>query len=179
MPYSAARSGVAAIIVMGVSGSGKSTLAQAVAEALGWPVVEGDLFHSSANRERMHAGIALTDDHRADWLIALGSELQRHGDGVLLTCSALKRRYRQVLRAARPDVRFLFLDVDPALARQRVEARGADHFFNPALVASQFVALERPLDEPSVLRLDASQSIVALRDAALAWIAADAAAAVP
>ncbi|MCC6990135.1 MAG: AAA family ATPase [Acidobacteria bacterium] len=164
---------------MGVSGSGKSTLAKAVADVLGWTVVEGDDFHSDASRAKMRAGTALVDEDRHGWLAALGGELQRHQDGVLLTCSALKRRYRQMLREARPDVRFLFLDVDPALARRRAEARGASHFFNPRLVASQFTVLEPPENEPGVLWLDASQPLADLRDAAVAWITAGGAAAAP
>lgn len=173
MPYSAVPHAAPAVVVMGVSGSGKSTLAAAVGTAVGWTVVEGDDFHSNANRAKMHAGLPLTDDDRQAWLVALGAELQRHPAPVLLTCSALKRAYRQRLRDARPGVRFVFLAVTPELAAARVQARGAQHFFPPALVASQFAALEPPVDEADVLTLDASQPLATLSDAVVSWIAHD------
>ncbi len=160
-----------AVVVMGVSGCGKTSLAEQLAAALGWAMVEGDAFHSAENRARMEAGIALTDDDRLGWLQALGRELQRHPEGAVLSCSALKRKYRQVLREARPGLRFVFLAISPALARERVQARAGQHFFNPGLVASQFEALEPPTDEPGVLCLEASRPLAELRDAALGWIA--------
>lgn len=162
-----------AVVVMGVSGSGKSTLARAVAEATGWTVVEGDDFHSAVSREKMRAGTPLTDDDRRTWLDALAAELPRHADPVLLTCSALKHAYRHRLRDARPGVRFVFLAVTPELAAARVQARGAQHFFPPALVASQFAALEPPADEPDVLHLDAAQPLDTLRDAVVSWLGRD------
>jgi len=169
------RSAGGALVVMGVSGCGKTSLAEALAAALGWTMVEGDAFHSAENRARMQAGIALTDDDRLGWLEALGRELQRHPEGAVLSCSALKRSYRERLRAARPGVRFVFLAISPALAQQRVQARAGQHFFNPGLVASQFQTLEPPLGEPGVLCLEASWSLPELRDAALGWIASTAA----
>ena len=159
-----------AIVVMGVSGSGKTSLAQALSAASGWIMIEGDDFHTPQNRARMRAGIPLTDDDREGWLRALGRELQCHPEGAILSASALKRKYRDRLRQSCPGLRFVFLDITPALARERVSGRGATHFFNPELVVSQFEALEPPVDETDVLRLDASRSITELRDAALAWI---------
>jgi gluconokinase len=159
-----------AVVVMGVSGCGKSTLAEALAGALGGTMVEGDDFHSTDNRARMQAGVALTDDDRAGWLAALGRELHRLAGTAVLSCSALKREYRQTLRAACPGLRFVFLEITPALALQRVQARSAAYYFNPSLVASQFEALEPPLGESGVLCLSSTLSVEELRDAALRWI---------
>jgi gluconokinase len=142
------------LVVMGVSGCGKSHVGAVVAERLGLPLVEGDEFHSEPNRARMRDGIALTDDDRADWLDRLGAELRQRPDGAVLTCSALKRSYRDRLRSASPGLRFAWLDLDPASAEVRVAQRAA-HFFPKGLVATQFEALESPHGEPGVLRVDA------------------------
>jgi gluconokinase len=101
------------IVVMGVAGCGKSSLGAALALAEGLPLVEGDDFHSPANRAKMSQGIALTDADRDGWLDILGQQLQAHPGGMVLTCSALKRRYRDRLRQARPGLRFVFLDIEP------------------------------------------------------------------
>ena len=159
-----------AVNVMGVAGCGKSTLAEALARSLGWTLIEADRFHSTENRARMHAGIALTDEDRINWLSALSHELEAHTEGVVLSCSALKRRYRDILREARGGLRFIYLEITPALARQRVQARAPNHFFSPALVESQFATLEPPVSEPDVLWLDASRSLPELHCAALEWI---------
>jgi gluconokinase len=158
------------IVVMGVAGCGKSSLGAAVAEALALPLIEGDDFHSTANRSKMAEGTALTDADRDGWLDALAAELQRHPDGAVLTCSALKRRYRERLRAASPGLRFVFMAITPAEAESRVAARAARHFFNQALVASQFDALEPPLAEAGVLALDATRPLAALRDEVVRWL---------
>src|ERR1700722_858854 len=107
------------VVVMGVAGSGKSTLGAAVAERMGWPMIEGDDFHSDENKARMRAGMPLTDADREGWLRSLGRELQLHPGGSVLTCSALKRKYRDLLRAASPGLTFAFLDIpeDEALWR--------------------------------------------------------------
>ncbi|MBV8603956.1 MAG: gluconokinase [Pelomonas sp.] len=157
---------------MGVAGCGKSSLAQVLGAALGWPVIEGDDFHPPRNKALMQAGTPLTDADRAGWLDALGAELARHEGGVLLSCSALKRAYRERLRDAvrGRGLRFVFLELDEAAALARVQARGG-HFFNPGLVRSQFETLESPLGEPGVLRLDATDAPAALRETALQWLA--------
>lgn len=142
------------LVVMGVSGCGKSHVAALIAGKLGLPLIEGDAFHSEANRHRMQAGTPLTDADRADWLDRLGAELAARPAGAVLACSALKLAYRDRLRAASPGLRFAWLDLDPRDAEARVAQRGA-HFFPAGLVASQFEALEPPLNEPGVLRLDA------------------------
>lgn len=159
------------VVVMGVSGCGKSHVGAAIAAGLRLPLIEGDEFHSEANRALMRAGTPLTDAHRADWLARLGEQLQRHPRGAVLNCSALKRSYRDRLRQAAPGLRFVWLDLDPASARSRVAQRSA-HFFPAGLVATQFDALEPPLHEAGVLHLDALLAPQALADAAVAWLRA-------
>jgi len=157
------------LIVMGVAGCGKSSLARAVAQALGLPLIEGDDHHSAANRERMAQGIALTDADRKDWLDTLGRLLQAQPQGVVMTCSALKRAYREQLRAASPGLRFAFLDITPAAAARRVVARPG-HFFAASLVDSQFATLESPVGEPGVLRLDAERPLTVLQEQVQHWL---------
>lgn len=141
------------LVVMGVAGCGKSSLAEAFAHAEGLPMVEGDAFHSPDSVDKMRRGVALTDADRDGWLGRLGDELRR-GDAVL-TCSALRRAYRDRLRAASPGLRFAFLDIGREDALARVRGRASAHFFSASLVDSQFATLEPPLGEPGVLRLDA------------------------
>lgn len=154
---------------MGVAGSGKSTLGTAVAERMGWPMIEGDDYHSDENKARMRAGVPLTDADRLGWLRILGRELQGHPDGAVLTCSALKRAYRDILRDASPGLVFVFLDISEDEALRRVNNRG-QHFFPPELLQSQFAALEVPLDEPGVLRLDAGLPVQNLVDQTVEWL---------
>ena len=156
------------LVVMGVSGCGKSHLGAVVAERLGLPLVEGDEFHSEANRARMRDGIALTDADRADWLDRLGAELGQRPAGAVLTCSALKASYRERLRRASPGLRFVWLDLDPESAEMRVAQRAA-HFFPKGLVATQFEALESPLGEPGVLRVDALLPPEAIVERVVRW----------
>ena len=154
---------------MGVAGSGKSTLGAALAERMGWPMIEGDDFHSDQNKARMRGGVPLGDADREGWLRSLARELQRHPDGAVLTCSALKRAYRDLLRDASPGLAFVFLDISEDEALWRVNARG-QHFFPPELLQSQFAALEPPLDEPRVLTLDAGLPLHDLADQTVAWL---------
>jgi gluconokinase len=158
------------VVVMGVAGCGKSSLGAAVAATLGLPFVEGDAFHPPASRDRMRRGIALTDADRESWLVALAGVLERHPQGAVLACSALRRAYRERLRAASPGLRFLFLALDPGESRRRVATRGAAHFFPAALVESQFATLEPPVDEPGVLPLDGTRPLPELTAQALAWL---------
>lgn len=160
------------LVIMGVSGCGKSSLAAAVAAAEQLPLVEGDAHHSEASREKMRRGIALTDADRAGWLERLAAELLAHPQGCVLTCSALRRAYRDRLRAAVPALRFAFLDIAPAEAQARVAARAA-HFFSPSLVDNQFATLESPLGEPRVLRLDATTPLTQLQAEVSAWLRAE------
>lgn len=161
------------IVVMGVAGCGKSSVGAAIAADAVLPLVEGDAHHSAANRDKMSRGIALTDADREGWLAALAAELRAHPQGLVLTCSALKRKYRDRLRAAAPGLRFVWLRIDAATALARVAARGDTHFFSADLVDSQFAALEPPAGEPGVLALDATEPIAALRAAVGAWLKAE------
>ena len=157
------------LVVMGVSGCGKSRIGAMVAERLGVPLVEGDQFHSEANLALMRDGVPLTDAHRVDWLDRLGAELELRPGGAVLTCSALKASYRDRLRAAAPGLRFAWLDLDAASAQARVAQRSA-HFFPAGLVATQFDALESPLNETGVLRVDALAPPQAIAEHIVRWI---------
>lgn len=149
---------LSAIVVMGVAGCGKSCVGAAIASHSGGRLIEGDAFHPAANIQKMSAGIPLDDDDRAGWLILLGEELQRtlkSGARPILTCSALKKRYRDALRHAVPDLGFVFLELTPQEAERRVLARPG-HFMPASLIKSQFAALEPPHGEPLTLSLDAT-----------------------
>ena len=143
------------ILVMGVSGSGKSTLAGQLARELGIDLIEGDDHHSPGNQEKMRRGIPLEDADRMPWLDVLGALLAGRNGGAVLTCSALKRSYRDRLRHAVPDLSIVFLDIGLDAAHARVAGR-SEHLFPPSLVRSQFEALESPIGETSVLRVDAN-----------------------
>ncbi|QCI12249.1 gluconokinase [Pseudomonas putida] len=163
---------LSAIVVMGVAGCGKSCIGSAIAALSGGRLIEGDAFHPAANIAKMSAGIPLDDDDRAGWLVSLGEELKRVAkDGVrpILTCSALKRSYRETLRASMPGVGFVFLELTPADAEQRVLARPG-HFMPASLIDSQFAALEPPHGEPLTLALDATRSVEALAQAVDTWV---------
>ncbi|WP_345763993.1 gluconokinase [Diaminobutyricibacter sp. McL0608] len=138
------------VVVMGVSGSGKSTVGALLAESLGAPFTDGDDLHPPANVAKMAAGIPLDDDDRWPWLAAVGRTLAAAGpDGLVVACSALKRAYRDAIRAEAPTVRFVELDSSPAVLAARMVRPG--HFMPPSLLASQLATLE-PLasDEPGV-----------------------------
>jgi gluconokinase len=141
------------VVVMGVSGSGKSTVALGLVDRLGWEFAEGDDFHPAANVEKMRAGRALDDDDRWPWLKRLAAWIGTHeqaGRSVVVTCSALKRSYRDLLRDGHPSVWFAHVAVDPGLLRRRVGER-TGHYMPSSLLDSQLAALE-PLqeDEPCV-----------------------------
>jgi gluconokinase len=158
------------VVVMGVAGCGKSAVGQRIAQATGLPLIEGDEFHPPANIEKMRRGIALQDDDRAGWLDRLGQELQGRPGGAVLTCSALKRSYRDRLRRFVPSLRFVHLALTQEQALQRVAARDG-HFYPPSLVASQFEALEHPAGEAGVLSVDASLPLHDVAAHAVAWLA--------
>lgn len=160
------------VVVMGVAGCGKSTIARRVADALAIAFIEGDQFHPPENLRKMAQGIALDDADREGWLDRLGLELSSYPQGAVLSCSALKRVYRDRLRRAVPSLRFIHLRVSQALANARVAARAADHPFPPSLVASQFAALEDPRGEDHVLQLDGALAPSAICQQATAWILA-------
>jgi carbohydrate kinase (thermoresistant glucokinase family) len=145
------------VVVMGVTGSGKTTVGRLLAASLGYPYVEGDDFHPPQNLARMSEGIPLDDHARSPWLADIARRIAAPDpdDGLVITCSALKRIYREVLRAANPHTLFVHLGLDPDTAGVRVAGRGA-HFMPASLVTSQFETLE-PLgpDEPG-LTIDAT-----------------------
>jgi gluconokinase len=142
------------LIVMGVAGTGKSTVAGLLAERLNWEFQEGDALHPPANVAKMSAGIPLTDEDRWPWLDAIGAwikEKTQRGEPGILTCSALKRSYRDRLRG--PNVIFVFLNGPREVIAARM-ARRADHFMPPALLNSQLATLEPPAADENVLAVD-------------------------
>lgn len=160
-----------AVVVMGVSGCGKTSIATALCEHIHARMIEGDAFHPEQNIRKMEAGIPLTDADRQGWLETLGRELQNaahDGSVVVLTCSALKRRYRDALRTASPGLGFVFLQLSPEEARRRVDQR-AGHFMPASLVDSQFRDLEPPLHEPLVLTVDATETTDAIVEQIVHW----------
>ena len=133
-------------VVMGITGSGKSTVGERLAKVLGVDFVEGDDYHPPENIRRMAAGIPLTDDYRGDWLRALAARLReasKSGMGLVVTCSALKKSYRDLLRAAAPEVQFVYLKGSRALISERVSGRRG-HFMPASLLDSQLATLEEP-----------------------------------
>ena len=147
-----------AIVVMGVSGSGKTTVGERLAEALGAEFIDGDDLHSDEARAKMKAGGALTDEDRWPWLDRIGATLAR-GPRVIIACSALRRVYRDRLRAAAgPELRFVYLDAKPEAMRERV-ARRKGHYMPASLVDSQFATLEAPSGEPDVATMPADGNL--------------------
>ena len=132
---------MAPIVVMGVSGSGKSTVGAALAQRLRVPFADADDFHPEANIAKMTAGHALDDDDRRPWLDSIGEWLAAHDEGGVMSCSALKRTYRDQLREHCPDVDFLHLAGTPEVIGRRQASRPG-HFMPASLLASQFETLE-------------------------------------
>lgn len=158
-----------ALVVMGPAGSGKSLIGSALAEALHLPFVEGDSFHSPANVALMAAGTPLTDDDRHEWLLALAAQLRRartEARGVVISCSALKRRYRDLLRSGDDSTCFVFLSTDVGVLRDRLRAR-TRHYMPVTLLDSQLAALEPPMHDECSITVDAHQSPGAIVTAVL------------
>lgn len=132
------------VVVMGVSGCGKTTVAEGLAEVTGWRFAEGDAYHPRASIDKMASGTPLTDEDRVPWLRRLASwigEQEAAGRSSVLSCSALRRAYRDVLRSGAPDVRFVHVHGDRAVLRERLSAR-AGHFFPARLLDTQLETLE-------------------------------------
>jgi gluconokinase len=149
------------IVVMGVSGSGKSTLGRRLADALGVEFLEGDALHPPRNIERMAAGIALTDADRAEWLEAIAARLgaaHAAGQGLVATCSALKRSYRDALRRGAPEALFVYLHGTRALLEQRMRARSG-HYMPASLLQSQLDTLEPPQPDERSIAIDIAATI--------------------
>ncbi|WP_166140770.1 gluconokinase [Nocardioides ochotonae] len=141
------------IVVMGVSGVGKTTIAKGISTLTGWTFAEGDAFHPDANVAKMHEGRPLTDEDRWPWLRAIGEWMSAEiaeGRSAVVTCSALRRAYRDLLREGRPELEFCHLAAQENLIGDRLSHRDG-HFMPPSLLPSQFATLE-PLedDEPGV-----------------------------
>jgi gluconokinase len=134
------------VIIMGAAGAGKSTIGAALAGALGWPFIDADDFHTTVNIERMRRGVGLTDAEREPWLARVRQAMLdqiAQGQPVVVACSALKRRYRELLTEGVAGVRFVHLQADDALLRQRLATRRG-HFAGPALTTTQLRDLETP-----------------------------------
>lgn len=152
---------------MGVSGSGKTTIGAMLAARIGLPFIDGDDLHPSANKEKMAAGIPLDDADRAPWLDAVAAALI--SDPVVVACSALKRCYRDRLRKAVADLKFINLAGPPTLLAQRLGARS--HEFMPSgLLESQFAILEPLSSDEDALTVDIRLSPSAIVDYAAGWL---------
>ena len=163
---------ITALVIMGVAGCGKTCVSEALCQLSGATAIEGDSFHPAANIEKMSAGHPLNDDDRAGWLDILCNELRRSlkaGEHPVLTCSALKKKYRDHLREAAPGLGFVFLELTREVAADRVSHRPG-HFMPASLIDSQFAALESPTNESLVLTLNAAQmNVKQLASAARDW----------
>lgn len=140
------------VILMGVSGAGKTTIGELLAQDLGWPFYDGDDFHPPENIAKMSRGISLTDDDRTAWLAAvrqLLEQLLQEQHSAIFACSALKASYRKQLKRTDTAVQLVYLKGDYELIQHRLRARHG-HFMKADLLASQFAALEEPMDIPSV-----------------------------
>lgn len=140
---------------MGVAGCGKSTIGRELAQVLDLEYIEGDDFHLDSSVKKMAAGQGLADSDRFPWLVNLNQIMRESDVSLVISCSALKHRYRQIL-SENVDVKFVYLNISPALALQRVSSR--EHFFPTSLVESQFETLEVP-EGPSVIWCDAAAAI--------------------
>ena len=151
------------ILLMGVAGSGKTTVGRALAASLGWSFRDADDFHPPANVAKMSAGLPLDDHDRAPWLAAIGAHIAEkleRGEGAVVTCSALKEKYRAVLVSDPARVKIVHLAGNFQLIEARIRARPG-HFMKPEMLHSQFEALEPPRDALTVDVTQSPEAIVA------------------
>ena len=161
------------LVVMGVSGSGKSTLASLLAQRLHWPLQEGDVLHPQANVDKMAAGHPLDDNDRWPWLRLVAAWIDARSvvaEPGIVTCSALRRAYRDVLR--RDFVRFVHLTGDRELLARRLQHRNG-HFMPPSLLDSQLATLEAPGADEHAITVDIALTPEAQVAAVLAWLGID------
>jgi len=167
--------GTTTIVVMGVSGSGKSTVAATLVDRLGWEFAEGDDFHPVENVEKMRAGHPLDDEDRWPWLRSLAAWIGEHekaGRDVVVTCSALKRSYRDLLRDGHPSVWFAHVTADPELISERLEHR-TGHYMPASLLQSQLATLEPLEDDEPGARISGASPPAAVVDELLAVLDAE------
>lgn len=158
------------LVIMGVAGCGKSTLAALLAERLGWPLQEGDALHPQANVDKMAAGQPLNDADREPWLRLVAAWIDARvaaGEPGIVTCSALKCAYRDVLR--REGVRFVHLTGERELLAQRMQERSG-HFMPPSLLDSQLATLEAPGADEAAITIDIALALEAQVAGVLAWL---------
>jgi len=155
---------------MGVAGTGKSYFGEGLAEALGASFIEGDDHHSSENRNKMAAGIALTDTDRWPWLDQLANAVRSTPGPVVFSCSALRRRYRGFLNDRLTDLKIICLHGDSGLIEQRISRR-SEHFMPTSQLTNQLQTLELPVDEANVLMMDIDQPIAKQIELATRWLA--------
>ncbi|MBB6246288.1 gluconokinase [Rhodanobacter sp. A1T4] len=161
------------IVVMGVSGSGKSTIGRSLADALGWDFQEGDALHPQANIDKMSAGVPLGDDDRWPWLDRIASWISNegeHGKHGVVTCSALKRSYRDRLHRAGDGVCFVYIRVSRAQLERRTQQR--QHFMPPSLLDSQLHTLEEPASDENALTVSGEETIDVMITAVRQWLEA-------
>jgi gluconokinase len=156
------------LIVMGVSGSGKSTVGAALSQRLRVPFADADDFHPEANIAKMTGGHALDDSDRYPWLEAIGLWLAAHPEGGVMSCSALKRKYRDQLRQHARRVAFLLLHGSPEVIRKRQASRPG-HFMPASLLTSQFGTLEQLSPDEYGVTIDVDQSVDAIVEQYLRW----------
>ena len=161
------------LVVMGVAGSGKTTLGRLIAERLGWAFKEGDELHPPANVDKMRSGRPLNDADRGPWLDAIGRWIDGSiaaGQSGVITCSALKRAYRDRLRQGRPSLTFVYLDIAEPVVAERLKHRKG-HYWPASLLHTQYVDLEVPGDDEPVIRVDGELGLEAEADAVVGSLA--------
>ncbi|TNL95649.1 gluconokinase [Corynebacterium tapiri] len=157
------------IVVMGVSGSGKSTVGELISERLGLPYRDGDDLHPQANIDKMSQGSPLTDEDRWPWLEKVGDWLAERPEGGIIGCSALKRSYRDRIRAVAPDAVFIHVHGDYDLLYSRMETRPG-HFMPASLLDSQMATLEQLDEDEQGAVFDVAQPPATVADNAVSWI---------